>query len=150
MSKLVLLDTTVLGFATNPNAVVNNPVLSWLKGLMRNGDQPFVPEIADYELRRELLRVRSQNALSRLDGICSALGYLPLNTDTMRLAASLWATARNEGRPFAHEQALDGDVILLAQSSLLQEENKNDQVIIATTNVKHLSRYATASEWQNI
>lgn len=144
MSKLVLLDTAVLGFATNPNAVVNNPVLSWLKRLMRNGDQPFVPEIADYELRRELLRVKSQNAIFRLDGICLALGYLPLNTDTMRLAASLWATARNEGRPFAHEQALDGDVILL------QAENKNDQVIIATTNVKHLSRYATASEWQNI
>ncbi len=28
MSNLVLLDTEVLGFATNPNAVVNNPVLS--------------------------------------------------------------------------------------------------------------------------
>jgi hypothetical protein len=117
---------------------------------MRNGDQPFVPEITDYELRRELLRVNSQNALSRLDGICSALGYLPLNTETMRLAAKFWADARNEGRPLAHEQALDGDVILLAQSALLQDANKGDQVIIATTNVKHFIRYATASEWQKI
>lgn len=149
MSKLVLLDTSVLGFATNPNAAVNNPVLSWLKRLMRNGDQPFVPEIADYELRRELLRVDSENVLSRLDGICSALGYLPLSTETMRLAASLWASPRNEVRPLAHEQALDGDVILLAQSSLLQDVNKNDQVIVATTNVKHFSRYVTASEWQD-
>lgn len=66
------------------------------------------------------------------------------------LDRTLWADARNEGHPFAHEHALDGDVILLAQSKLLQEGNENDHVIIATTNVKHLSRYADASEWQKI
>lgn len=150
MSRLVVLDTAVLGFATSPNGEVNNPVLDWLRKLMRNGDKPYVPEIADYELRRELIRVKSKNGLARLDGILTELGFLPLDTETMHLAAALWADARNEAHPFAHEHALDGDVILLAQSQLLQEGNENDQVIIATTNVKHLSRYADASEWQKI
>ncbi len=150
MSKFVLLDTGILGLATNPNARVNNAVLTWLKQLLQVGHQPYVPEIADYELRRELIRTGSNNALRRLDGLGAALGYLSLDTETMRRAAELWAKSRIEGRPLAHEHALDGDVILCAQAGLLGDSNPRDQVVIATTNVGHLSRFATADEWRNI
>ncbi|HEY9871745.1 MAG TPA: hypothetical protein V6D08_21490 [Candidatus Obscuribacterales bacterium] len=112
MSKLVLLDTIILGLATNPKGTVNGPVLKSINRLIRDGHQPFVPEIADYELRRELIRIGSKNAIERLNALGAALGYIPLHTQTMRRAAELWAQARPQGHPLAHEHALDGDVIL--------------------------------------
>jgi hypothetical protein len=66
----------------------------------------------------------------------------------MRLAAQLWASARQQGRPTADPKELDGDVILSAQAldlGLTQEE-----IIVATMNAGHLSQFVHAGEWQNI
>jgi len=150
MSKLVLLDTVVLGLATNPKGIVNAPVLKWINRLMSEGHQPYVPEIADYELRRELIRIGSKNAISRLNGLGAAVGYIPIDTVTMRRAAELWAKSRSEGRPLADQHALDGDVVLCAQAQVLADLNPRDDVIVATTNVRHLGRLVSADEWQKI
>jgi hypothetical protein len=150
MSKLVLLDTGVLGLATNPSGDVNNAVVTWLRRLVKERHQPQIPETADYELRRELIRRKSINAINRLDVLGSTLGYIPIDTATMRRAAALWAQARNTGQPMAHNHALDGDVILCAQAEQLERRNPQDEVIVATTNVSHLARFVTASEWQLI
>lgn len=72
MSKLVLLDTVVLGLATNVKGAVNGPVLKWINRLMGEGNQPYVPEIADYELRRELIRIGSKNAIAFVGSNCCA------------------------------------------------------------------------------
>ncbi len=66
----------------------------------------------------------------------------------MLLAAQLWAEARLRGRPTAEPSALDGDVILAAQAILL--ENEGYKVVIATTNVGHLSQFIDAQEWRAI
>jgi hypothetical protein len=66
----------------------------------------------------------------------------------MLLAAELWAEARKTGQPTADAKALDGDVILSAQSRLLC--NGTTEVIVATTNIAHLSRFITALDWQTI
>lgn len=66
----------------------------------------------------------------------------------MLLAAQLWAEARQRGTPTADLKSLDGDVILAAQAKLL--EINGNTVIIATRNVKHLSLFVDAREWQNI
>lgn len=66
----------------------------------------------------------------------------------MLLAASFWAEVRKTGKLTADAKSLDGDVILAAQAKI--EEIKGHQVIIATTNVKHLSLFVDAREWQNI
>ncbi len=66
----------------------------------------------------------------------------------MLLAAKLWAEARQTGQPTADAKALDGDVILSAQARLLCDETT--EVIIATTNVGHLSRFIPALDWQSI
>jgi predicted nucleic acid-binding protein len=79
----------------------------------------IVPEIADYEVRRELIRRNSQRALANLDQLCTQLEYLPITTRGMRLAANLWAQARNAGLPTAAGHALDGDVVLAAQANSL-------------------------------
>jgi hypothetical protein len=64
----------------------------------------------------------------------------------MRGAAELWAWARRHGQPTAAAPALDGDVILAAQSRLLPWEGP----IVATTNVGHLRRFVTAAHWSDI
>jgi len=78
----------------------------------------------------------------------SSIDYVPITTQTMLLAAEFWAQVRKQGKPTADNKALDGDVILAAQVSLLSSVGY--EVVIATTNVNHLSRLVTAKEWQNI
>jgi hypothetical protein len=43
---------------------------------------------------------------------------------------------------------LDGDVILAAQSALLAQSD--DEMIVATTNVGHLSQFIDARSWREI
>jgi predicted nucleic acid-binding protein len=109
------------------------------------GRQIVVPEISDYEVRRELLRNNSQRALINLDQLGSKLIYLPITTPDTRKAAALWAWARQNGVPTAGDSALDGDVIIAAQAQSL-----NQPVVVATSNPMHLSRYVSAEEWSKI
>ena len=115
------------------------------------GDRFVVPEIADYEVRRELLRAEKLRGLQRLDELCVGFGFQPLSSAIMREAAVLWADARNAGMPTAHDAALDGDVILAAQArSLVVNDEADDVVVVATTNTKHLKRYVDARLWTEI
>jgi hypothetical protein len=84
----------------------------------------YLPEIADYELRRELLRMKSSESIKRLDGLKTRLRYAPIVTEAMLSAAALWAAARSAGRPTADEKALDADAILAAQSTLLAQTRR--------------------------
>jgi hypothetical protein len=54
----------------------------------------LLPEIADYEVRRELLRAKKTQGLAHLDALGSLLEYLPITTSAMRQAALFWAQAR--------------------------------------------------------
>jgi predicted nucleic acid-binding protein len=94
----------------------------------------------------ELLRANKARGLARLDALAARLEYLPLTTAAMRQAAVFWAQARQQGRPTADARALDGDVILAAQAMTLGATD----VVMATTNVGHLSRFAPAALWPDI
>ena len=107
-----------------------------------------MPEIADYEIRRELLRAKKQNSLRVLDNLKDTTRYIPIETKHMLLAASLWANARNNRMGTADPKALDGDVILSAAALSLDAEYAS--VIVATNNVSHISRYCDAAEWRDI
>ncbi len=109
MSTLVFLDTGPLGMVTNPRATPQTERCTvWLDGLLARGVRVLIPEIADYELRRELLRAEKVEGLRRLDALVVALEYVPLTTAMMRQAAVFWAEARQQGRPTADDRALDG------------------------------------------
>lgn len=64
----------------------------------------------------------------------------------MRRAAKLWAQARQQGQPTAGDKTIDGDMILIAQAMTLEIA----EVVVATTNVGHLSRFIAADLWQSI
>jgi hypothetical protein len=66
----------------------------------------------------------------------------------MTLAADLWARARNSGVATGDPKKLDIDVILAAQA--LTAGAATTDILIATPNVSHLSRFAAAEEWQNV
>ncbi len=149
MNQIILLDSAPLGMVTNPKASPENESCRmWLRTLLSQDVEVIIPEITDYEVRRELLRAKKLNGIKALEKLKNTLTYLPIDTATMLRAAEFWSQARQMGRPTASDKALDGDVILAAQADLLK--NANNQVIVATTNVKHLSLFVDAREWKSI
>ncbi|MEG3878435.1 nuclease [Microcoleus sp. herbarium7] len=118
----------------------------WLQAHITSGNRTIIPEISDYEVRRELLRANKIKGISRLDDLAKSIEYLPITTSAMHQAAKLWAEARQQGQPTAGDKTIDGDMILVAQAITLGSPD----VVIATTNVGHLSRFIKAELWQNI
>ncbi|MFN8497074.1 MAG: hypothetical protein U0641_04400 [Anaerolineae bacterium] len=108
----------------------------------------MLPEIVDYEIRRELVRGDKSAGLDRLNSLKNLIDYSALNTEVMVKAATLWAQARRQHRPTADDKALDIDVILASQALSLAV--KGVDVVVATTNVEHLSLFVDAREWSAI
>jgi predicted nucleic acid-binding protein len=119
-----------------------------VRSLLLKGYKVKLPEIADYEVRRELLRANKLTGVQRIDDWKERLEYLPITTPVILKAAQLWAESRQAGIPTADPKELDGDVILAAQGLLVGEDGED--VVIATTNVGHLSRFVDAREWRDI
>jgi hypothetical protein len=117
--------------------------------MSRAGHTDCLPEICDYEARRDAIRRNAIGAITQLDNMAATLLYLPLSTPVMHSAASLWAEARNRGLPTADNKTLDADVILAAQVQLLAEAT-GDRVIVATDNIRHLAQFVEARSWQEI
>jgi hypothetical protein len=78
----------------------------------------------------------------------SLLGYAPITTQVMLKAAEYWATARKMGRQAADDAALDADMILVAQATALIQDGT--EIVVATTNARHLALCAPAREWRDI
>ena len=147
MSRTIVLDSGPLGLATSPSGSKEAADCGeWLRNAATDGATVMVPEIADYEIRRELLRARKAAGIARLDELIKQVEYLAITTSAMRQAATFWAEARQQGRPTAPDRALDADVILAAQAATLGR----DEVVVATTNVRHLSRFVPAELWPDI
>jgi predicted nucleic acid-binding protein len=146
----IALDSNTLGLLVHPKADGEPEACrAWLAEIKRSGWQILVPEIADYELRRELIRINSQGALARLDFLKEQNRYLILTTNIMLRAAQLWAASRNRGVATTHPKSLDVDVILAAQVQLYSAFRPSP-VVLATTNVRHLARFVDARPWQEI
>jgi len=144
MSDVVLLDAGPLGMISHPR--VTSEVAAWLAGLVGAGVEVLIPEIADYEVRRELLRAGRTKGVERLDDLKVTLGFVPITSKAMLRAAEFWADARRRGRPTASDDSLDADVILAAQAATLGAKG----VIVASTNPRHVSRFVAAEYWQQI
>jgi hypothetical protein len=149
MNKIVLLDSGPLKILINPRgSSVSNACNHWLQTQTTQGVRVLIPEIIDYETRRELLHLGSRRALANLDALKTHPGFLPITSSLMLKAAELWARARPSGHPTASDKALDIDVILAAQAALLIAQGY--EVVIAITNLAHLPLFAPAARWQDI
>ena len=144
MTEIVLLDAGPLGMISHPRP--SSEIAAWLARMVASGVLVIIPEIADYEVRRELLRAGRTKGVDRLDQLKNSLGFLPITTEAMLRAAQLWAEVRRRGRPTAHDRTLDADVILAGQTTTLHGNN----ITVATTNVRHLNRLVRARHWQKI
>ena len=147
---ILLLDTGLLGELCHPKQERHRSLWAWLFRLLDDeaGHRVLLPEIADYELRRELLRLAkrqpsSESSLRRLDELGEELEYLPLQTETLRRAAELWADARQMGLGTAPMESIDADVILAAQARQVGGT-------VVTGNRKHLSRYVPVADWEEL
>ena len=155
MRRIIVLDSSPLGMISNPNASPENEAIqNWALNLLLRNEIVVMPEIADYEVRRELIRGKKIEGISSLDGIKMRLKYLPIDTQTMLEAAQLWATARDIGKPATNNLALDGDMILVAQaraaSRIFAQQANGGHTIIATSNIKHLANFCDARLWRDI
>lgn len=151
MAWIIVLDAGPVSLASQSR---NKPDAArchaWIRTMDAAGARIVVPEIADYEVRRELIRSGATTGIGRLDQVGSALEYDPITTPAMRRAAEFWAFLRQSGIPTADQHALDADCILAAQASLLG--GPGDMVTIATINARHLSRFpgVDAQQWDAI
>jgi predicted nucleic acid-binding protein len=146
MNRAVLLDAGPLGMIAHPQA--DPAITNWVNGLLSAGDRVIIPEISDYEVRRELLRAGKTDSVARLDALKDKLECLPLTTGMMLQAAAFWAQARQQHQPTADAKALDGDVILAAQADLTARDGM--PCVVATTNVRHLQIFVIAQMWDTI
>lgn len=123
----LLLDTGVLGQICHPRK--HDDVRSWFRRAVAEHEF-LLSEFADYELRRELLRINSRHSLRRLDELTRELRYVPVTTATWRATARLWAEQRLAGRPTG--DGLDGDLLLAVQA-------REELAAVVTLNEKHFA-----------
>jgi hypothetical protein len=154
MARLILLDSGPLGLIVRaPSKPQVVRCLNWLYTISTTGATVVIPEIAHYEVRRELFRIRAVGSLRRLERYLapkSGLIHPTLTTDAIIKAAEFWALVRQVGMPTASPDALDADAILAGQAALAGQPG--DTVTIATTNLAHLNRFPgiDAQTWDQI
>jgi predicted nucleic acid-binding protein len=126
VSGAIMLDSGPLGRLANPTPA--QATIEWRDRVIAAGFTFMIPEIADYEVRRNLICERKLSSLATLDHLKTIFTYQPITTTAMLKAAELWADARRRGRSTADPKELDGDVILAAQAL-------ESGAIVATENV---------------
>jgi hypothetical protein len=152
---IVFIESGILGILANPNK--QGEVIEceeWLYSLLSKGIYVLNSELCDYEIRRSLVLEAKKNpqinGIKNLDELRRMIAFLPITSALLKKASELWAEARIQGIPTADVKSLDVDIIICTQWILLTEEFPGRSIIIATTNVKHLSRFASARNWRNI
>lgn len=142
----ILLDSYPLGALSHPQSDV--AMLQWAAACRVAGHVIYVPEVIDYEVRRELLRAKKNSGVRNLDALKATFRFLPISSPAMLLAADLWAGSRQSGLATGDPKKLDIDVILAAQALTLGVPLRD--LMVATSNVSHISRFVPADLWNNI
>lgn len=153
---IVFLDSGVIGLLSNPNK--RDQVLAcenWLYGLLAKGVYIVSSDICDYEVRRSLVLEsmrfeRRSQPLAVLDELHEFVEFLPVTPQVLITASNIWAKSRLQGQAMANSMSIDVDAIICAHWELLKEEFPSRYVVVATTNVRHLSRFTEAFEWESI
>ena len=152
---IVFIDSGVLGLLTNPNKI-GKPMQceNWLYSLLAKGVYVVSSDICDYEVRRSLLLEAQRKpdliSVQNLDNLRDIIDFLKLDSAVMFKAAEVWMSARLQGKQTADNYSIDVDMIIVAHCQMLKESFPNRYLAIATTNVKHLSQFTEALNWEEI
>ncbi|MBD2199026.1 MULTISPECIES: type II toxin-antitoxin system VapC family toxin [Calothrix] len=152
---IVFIDSGVLGILANPYKTGEvSDCEEWLYKLLSRGINVCSSELCDYEIRRSLILTYQKQpqlpVIENLDKLREIINFLPITSELLKKASVLWATARSQGIPIADDKSLDVDIIICSHWQMLTEEFPGRYVAIATTNVKHLSRFTEAKLWRDI
>jgi hypothetical protein len=85
--RAIVLDAGPLGMIAHPRP--NPQIAEWYERHLQSDTVFIIPEIADYELRRELLRADLRASLAKLDRLEAVSVYARLTTAVMRRAAEI-------------------------------------------------------------
>ncbi len=145
MPAVYLLDSGPLGLLAHNRLANRMAIESWRMNEVAAGATVYLSEVADYEVRRELVRLIQAgqlpaSRLNRLNQLPTLFLYLPVTTVMWQRAAEFWADARSRGLPTASSAALDGDVLIAAQASEIQ-------ATVVTTNAAHIGVWVPVKNW---
>lgn len=144
MIQAVILDSGPLGLICHADPARHTEIKTWFDQLLARGLPVFISAIADFEVRRGLILAKRSRSLARLDALQARAELLPISPAELRLAARLWAMARERGRSVGDPKELNADVILAAQAISMPD------AVIATENVGHLDLFVDARTWSTI
>ena len=156
MPRVIVLDTFPLSCTGKREPASGIPLTlseechAWIKACDAAGHWIVAPSICYYEVLREMERLGAASQINRIQNFCFATPerFLSITDEHLESAAKLWAKARNQGTPTASAASLDADVILMSQVQSLGLAT--DQIVVATTNVGHLSLFVPAQLWTTI
>ena len=155
---IVFLDTNTLNFLCNPNQLTEAVECErWFYTYYLRGVTFYTSDICDYEIRRGLIAASIRN-LQNSDGLLildrqrddGYLVFLPITENVLDVASELWARSSVNSQSNKDIKNIDVDIIISAQYQILKEDNPGQRVVMATTNVKDLSIYCEAANWQDI
>ena len=93
----------------------------WFYRLLSKGVYIIASDICDYELRRELIRIKSKS-IQELDELRDLIEFQEVTFALLEKAAELWAEARAMSQSNKIKENIDVDCILAAQWCLLKEQ----------------------------
>lgn len=135
MSHLILLDSAPLGYLCNPRNIEKT---RFFKNKLKDLEVIlYLPEIIDYELRRNLELEGFSKSINLLDQFRQRHQILWLESDDFLKAAELWSWCRKEGYATTENKGIDIDVILVSQA--LSQLRNFYKVIILTADIGDLS-----------
>jgi predicted nucleic acid-binding protein len=152
---IIFLDTNIIGKLSNPNGITQAlECQAWFERLLVRGVYFTSSELCFYELKRSLIielnRGGTNRGIERLNDLRMFVDVLPVDRLVSDIAAEIWAVARSQGTPTADRKNLDIDIIIAAHWQLLSQQFPGREVVISTTNIKHLVLFANAREWESI
>ena len=155
---IVFLDSNILGLICNTSdSLEAKDCIDWFYTQCTRGVSFVTSDICVYEVQRGLLKAsigltKPVTGLSglkniKIDGL---MEFLLVSTEVLDLAAQIWAEAAADGRTTRDDKNIDVDIIISAHYQVLVDTYPGQQVIVATKNLKHISRFCEAANWQEI
>ena len=152
------MDSNILGLI-NSRCTSPEPIAceQWFYNISRTA-RLVSSELCLYEVRRGLLKASLQADNQLVPGLQglqeleeeSWVEFLVADRQVLNIAAELWAKAAASGQTSRSDKDIDIDIIISAHYQILVDEYPGQQVVVATKNLKHLSRFCTAANWRDI